>query len=196
MDELEHTIVIVGAGPTGLALGAELKRLGISSFILDRLEAGANTSRAAVVHARTLEVLEPLGVTTELLQEGIIVPIFRVRDRNRILVSVNFKDLDTKYPFALMCPQNRTEAILLRRFESLGGAVQRPCEVVAVHPGENKVQVQFDSRQLQPLRVVVVVVGGISKRQKHASGPGGVELQFPDHTVTDVVLEVGVQPQF
>ena len=61
MHEPDQTVVIVGAGPTGLALGAELKRLGISSLILDRLEAGANTSRAAVVHARTLEVLEPLG---------------------------------------------------------------------------------------------------------------------------------------
>jgi 2-polyprenyl-6-methoxyphenol hydroxylase-like FAD-dependent oxidoreductase len=145
MDEPEHKVVIVGAGPTGLALGAELKRLGISSLILDRLEAGVNTSRAAVVHARTLEVLEPLGATPELLQEGDIVPIFRVRDRNRILTSVNFANLDTKYPFALMCPQNRTEAILLRRLQSLGGAVQRPCEVVAVRPGENEVQVQFIS---------------------------------------------------
>jgi 2-polyprenyl-6-methoxyphenol hydroxylase-like FAD-dependent oxidoreductase len=60
-------VVIVGAGPTGLALAAELKRLGISSLILDRLEAGANTSRAAVVHAHTLDVLEALGVTPELL---------------------------------------------------------------------------------------------------------------------------------
>jgi 2-polyprenyl-6-methoxyphenol hydroxylase-like FAD-dependent oxidoreductase len=77
MNELEHAVVIVGAGPTGLTLGAELKRLGIPSLILDRLEEGANTSRAAAVHARTLEVLEPLGVTPELLQEGIVVPMGR-----------------------------------------------------------------------------------------------------------------------
>jgi 2-polyprenyl-6-methoxyphenol hydroxylase-like FAD-dependent oxidoreductase len=145
MHEPEHTVVIVGAGPTGLALGAELMRLGIASLLLDRLEAGANTSRAAVVHARTLEVLEPLGVTPELLQEGIVVPIFRVRDRNRILTSISFKDLDTKYPFTLMCPQNRTEAVLLRRLQSLGGVVQRPCEVVTVRPGDNNVEVQFKS---------------------------------------------------
>ena len=145
MNKKEHDVVIVGAGPTGLALGAELKRLEISSLILDRLEAGANTSRAAVVHARTLEVLEPLGVTPELIQEGIIVPIFRVRDRNRILTSISFAELDTKYPFTLMCPQNRTEAILLQRLQSLGGAVQRPCDVVAVRPGEQDVQVQFKS---------------------------------------------------
>jgi 2-polyprenyl-6-methoxyphenol hydroxylase-like FAD-dependent oxidoreductase len=143
MEELEHTVVIVGAGPTGLALGAELKRLGISSLILDRLEAGANTSRAAVVHARTLEVLEPLGVNPELLQEGLIVPTFRVRERSRILASISFAQLDTKYPFVLMCPQNRTEGILLRRLESLGGTVQRPCEVVAIRPSVNNVQVQF-----------------------------------------------------
>jgi 2-polyprenyl-6-methoxyphenol hydroxylase-like FAD-dependent oxidoreductase len=145
MDELEHSVVIVGAGPTGLALGAELQRLGIPALILDRLEAGANTSRAAVVHARTLEVLEPLGVVPELLQEGIVVPTFRIRDRNRILTSISFKDLDTKYPFALMCPQNSTEAILLRRLQALGGDVQRPCDVVAVRPGENDVEVQFKS---------------------------------------------------
>jgi 2-polyprenyl-6-methoxyphenol hydroxylase-like FAD-dependent oxidoreductase len=145
MYEPEPNVVIVGAGPTGLALGAELQRLGIPSLILDRLEAGANTSRAAVVHARTLEVLEPLGVTPELLQEGIVVPTFRVRDRNRILTSISFTDLDTKYPFSLMCPQNRTEAVLLRRLQSLGGTVQRPCEVVAVRPGENNVEVQFKS---------------------------------------------------
>jgi 2-polyprenyl-6-methoxyphenol hydroxylase-like FAD-dependent oxidoreductase len=145
MAELEHTIVIVGAGPTGLALGAELKRHGISSLILDRLEVGANTSRAAVIHARTLEVLEPLEVTPELLQAGITVPTFRIRDRNRILASISFKDLHTKYPFGLMCPQNHTEAILLRRLQSLGGTVQRPCDVVAIHPGENDVQVQFKS---------------------------------------------------
>jgi 2-polyprenyl-6-methoxyphenol hydroxylase-like FAD-dependent oxidoreductase len=145
MNELEHKVVIVGAGPTGLALAAELKRLDISSLVLDRLEAGANTSRAAVVHARTLEVLEPLGVTPELLQEGIVVTTFRVRDRNRILTTISFKDLDTKYPFALMCPQNRTEAVLLRRLQALGGAVQRPCDVVTVRPAENDIEVQFKS---------------------------------------------------
>src|SRR5579863_5475629 len=145
MNEAEHTIVIAGAGPTGLALGAELQRLGIPLLILDRLQVGANTSRAAVIHARTLEVLEPLQVTLELLREGVIVPIFRVRDRNRVLASISFAGLDTKYPFSLMCPQHRTEAILLRRLESLGGTVHRPCEVVAIRPGDNSVQVQFKS---------------------------------------------------
>lgn len=145
MSQIEHTVVIVGAGPTGLALGAELKRLGISSLVLDRLEAGANTSRAAVIHARTLEVLEPIGATAMLLQEGRKIALLRVRDKNKILASINFKGLKTKYPFALMCPQDLTEGILFKRLLSLGGEVQRPCEVVAICSDEDHVQVQYKS---------------------------------------------------
>jgi 2-polyprenyl-6-methoxyphenol hydroxylase-like FAD-dependent oxidoreductase len=94
-----------------------------------------------VLHARTLEVLEPLGATPELLQTGVIVPIFRVRDRSRILATISFKKLDTPYPFTLMCPQDRTEAILLRRLQSLGAMVERPCGVVSIRPTENDVEV-------------------------------------------------------
>ena len=141
MHALQNDIVIVGAGPSGLALAAELKRLGISALILDRLEAGANTSRAVVVHARTLEVLEPLGATPELLQAGVMVPIFRIRDRSKILASISFKELDTPYPFTLMCPQDRTEAILLRRLQSLGSDVERPADVVSIRPTGHDVEV-------------------------------------------------------
>ena len=91
MNLKQNDIVVVGAGPTGLALGAELHRLGVGAVIVDKLEEGENTSRAAVVHARTLEVLEPLGVNPELLAEGIIVQTFRVRDRGRIITSLTFE---------------------------------------------------------------------------------------------------------
>ncbi len=143
ISKIMEKVVIVGAGPTGLALGAELKRLGISPLILDGLEAGAKTSRALAVHARTLEVLEPLGVTEQLIQEGICLPEVHLRDQKRILVSISFQDLKTRYPFILICPQDRTEEILLKKLKALGGNLQRPHEVVGVCPGENFVEVQL-----------------------------------------------------
>jgi 2-polyprenyl-6-methoxyphenol hydroxylase-like FAD-dependent oxidoreductase len=74
----ETDILIVGAGPTGLMLAAELRRLGIDRVLtVDRRLQEANTSRAAVVHARTLEVLEPLEVTPMLIEQAVKVPIFR-----------------------------------------------------------------------------------------------------------------------
>ncbi|MDB5594119.1 MAG: monooxygenase FAD-binding protein [Hyphomicrobiales bacterium] len=121
-------VMVVGAGPTGLALAAELRRLGVSIHIVDAQAEGANTSRAAVVHARTLEVLEPLGVTAHLLQDGLKVPTFRIRDRDNVLLSIDFSTIPSAYPFALMCPQDRTEAILLASLEKLGGKVDRPCD--------------------------------------------------------------------
>lgn len=82
-------ILIVGAGPTGLSLAIAVRQRGARVIIIDRQTQGANTSRAAVIHARTLQVLEQLGVTAKLLEEGIIVPKFRVRDRDRLLLSTS-----------------------------------------------------------------------------------------------------------
>ncbi len=175
---MKYKVVIVGAGPTGLALGAELKRLGISSLILDRLEAGANTSRAAAIHARTLEVLEPLGVTADLLREGLIIPTLHVRDRDHILANLSFKGLKTRYPFVLACSQARTEALLLEKLRSLGGDVQRPCEVIAISPGEQSVQVQFrTSKELKTVETEWLVgcdgMHSLVRQQAHISYAGG-----------------------
>ncbi len=143
MEASRTEVAIVGAGPTGLALAAELQRLGVSAVILDRLLAADNTSRAAVIHARTLEVLEPLGVTPELITQGLIIETFRVRERSRVLATIHFAGLPTKYPFTVLCPQQRTEAVLLARLQALEGHVDRSCEVVAITDAADGVTVKY-----------------------------------------------------
>ena len=64
-------VLVVGAGPTGLTLAASLVARGVATTVVDRQAAGANTSRAAVVNARTLEVLEDLDVARRLVKEGV-----------------------------------------------------------------------------------------------------------------------------
>src|SRR4051812_10598535 len=134
MIDLPHRteVVIVGAGPTGLALAVTLAAAGIDHVVIDRQTEGANTSRAAVVHARTLEVLDELGTADELISHGIRVSRFGVRDGSRRLLTLNFDDLPTPYPFALMVPQSVTEAVLLARLRVLGGDVHRPHEISSV----------------------------------------------------------------
>lgn len=98
---------------------------------LDKLVEGANTSRACVVHARTLEVLEELGVTERLRAEGHVVPRFTIRDRDRVLATVRFDRLPTRYPYTLMIPQNVTEAILLQHLREMGGDERGPVSPAA-----------------------------------------------------------------
>jgi 2-polyprenyl-6-methoxyphenol hydroxylase-like FAD-dependent oxidoreductase len=192
MDMDKFDVVIVGAGPSGLALSAELQRRGTEAFVLDQQPAGENTSRAAVVHARTLEVLEPLGVVPELARNGVIVPTFRVRDRSRILATISFKNLKTAYPFTLMCPQDRTEAILLKRLESLGGSVQRPHKVVSIRPALGDVEIQFTSgEELRTVRAkwVVGCDGAHSIVREQASIPFEGGTYEEDFILADVEMD-------
>jgi 2-polyprenyl-6-methoxyphenol hydroxylase-like FAD-dependent oxidoreductase len=137
-------VLVVGAGPTGLALAASLVARGIATTVVDRAPEGANTSRAAVVNARTLEVLEHLDVARRLVKEGVQAPLFTIRDRGRTLIPIDFSDLETEYPYSLMVPQSTTERLLLERLVELGGAVLRPKTVTAIAQDADGVTATLD----------------------------------------------------
>ncbi|MFE3449695.1 FAD-dependent oxidoreductase [Nonomuraea sp. NPDC059194] len=137
-------VLVIGAGPTGLAVAVSLAQQGFDVTIADDQAEGDNTSRAAVVHARTLEVLRPLGVTEAMTARGIHSPRFTIRDRDRVLVPVDFTRLPTAYPYTLMISQADTERILLDRFEELGGRVARPYRLVEVKQDGEGATAVFD----------------------------------------------------
>ncbi len=148
-------VLIVGAGPTGLTLAATLIAKGVRATVVDRLAAGANTSRAAVVNARTLEVLEDLDVARRLVKEGLQAPRFTIRDHGRTLIPIDFGVLPTDYPYSLMIPQNTTEQFLLDRLLELGGTVQRPTTLVSVAQDSDGVTATFDDGDTVRARYVV-----------------------------------------
>ena len=120
-------VLIVGAGPAGLTLATALAARGANFMLIDRQAEGANTSRAAVVHAHTLEALDPLQVADRLVERGVPARRFTIRDRDRVLVPIGFEHLPTRYPYTLMVSQAVTESVLLERLRELGGQVLRPC---------------------------------------------------------------------
>lgn len=138
------SVVIVGAGPAGLAAAIALADAGVDIVLLDKQAEGANTSRACVVHARTLEVLDGLDVTPELLRRGLIVSTFTVFDHAHRLTTVCFDGLPTSHPYALMAPQDVTEAVLLERLRKAGSDVYRHRTVTSLTSDDDGVTVALD----------------------------------------------------
>ena len=74
-------------------LAATLQQAGIRHVLIDKLAEGHNTSRAAVIHAHTLEVLKSIGVADQLAARELKLSTFRIRDRDRALLSLPFDTL-------------------------------------------------------------------------------------------------------
>jgi 2-polyprenyl-6-methoxyphenol hydroxylase-like FAD-dependent oxidoreductase len=168
---IDTDVLIVGAGPTGLTLATALATRGVRALLIDSQAAGANTSRAAVVHARTLEVLEPLGVAHTLVSRGIPAQRFTIRDRDRVLVPIGFEDLPTAYPYTLMISQATTEGVLLERLLGLGGQVRRPRTLVGLSQDSAKATAVLDDGSRVSARFVVGADGMHSAVREHAGIP-------------------------
>ncbi|WP_156251691.1 FAD-dependent oxidoreductase [Pseudactinotalea terrae] len=119
------TVLVVGAGPTGLTLAVELARRGISVRVIDKAAAASTDTRALGMQARTLELYERHGITTALLDNGLRAQRFNVYSEGRRILRADFHSLQTRYPYLLMIPQNDTEAILAARLADLGVRIER-----------------------------------------------------------------------
>jgi 2-polyprenyl-6-methoxyphenol hydroxylase-like FAD-dependent oxidoreductase len=185
-------VVIVGAGPTGLALACGLAARGIEPLVLDRVAQGANTSRAAVVHARTLEVLEDIEVADQMLRLGVVVPRFTIRDRDRPLLEIPFHDLATKYPYTLMLPQDITERILGERLTVLGGRVHRPLDVTGVAIDDDGAEVTVAGPDGSTVRVHARYVAGCDGMHSAVRAHSGIGFTGDRYAQSFVLADVGM----
>ena len=179
-------VLIVGAGPTGLTLAASLLARGIRATIVDRQNAGANTSRAAAVNARTLEVLEGLDVARRLVKEGIEAPLFSIRDGSKVLIPIDFSHLPTAYPYTLLVPQSTTERLLLDRVRELGGDVERPRVLTGVTQDSDGVTATFADGDTIRARYVVGADGMHSTVREQA----GIEFHGEPYDQSFVLADV------
>ena len=186
-------VLVVGAGPTGLTLAASLIGRGIEVTIVDAVAAGANTSRAAAVNARTLEVLEDLDVAWRMVKAGLVAPRFTMRDRGRILVPIDFSGLPTDYPYTLMISQADTERLLAERLTELGGGVIRPKALDSVVQDNNGVTAAFTDGDTVRARYLVGADGMHSTVRRQA-GIGFAGGEFAESFALADVRLAGAAP--
>lgn len=185
-------VLVVGAGPVGLTAAIVLIQHGHDVTVVDRQAEGTNTSRAAVVHPHTLELLEPYGVVDELVARGVHTPTFAIRDRDELLIAVPFSDLPTRYPYTLMISQADTEAFLLNRLEDLGGKVIRPASVTEIRQSTDHAIATFaDGREIRA-RYLIGADGMHSTVRDQAGIPFTGGTYGESFALADVRLSGGV----
>ncbi len=125
-------ILVLGAGPTGLMLSAQLHRYGAPHVIVDRKPGVTDVSKALAVQARTLEQYHQLGIAETAIEDGFMAASARFIINGRVRATAQFGEIGaglSPYPFLFILEQSRNEALLLDHITSRGGSVQWSTEV-------------------------------------------------------------------
>src|SRR4029077_10871483 len=136
MTSASVSVLIIGAGPTGLVLALWLTKLGVKVRIIDKTAESGTTSRALAVQARTLELYRQLDLALDLadfvVERGHKVPAVNLWVKGEPAARLAFeaigKDL-TAYPFLEIFPQDEHERLLIERLEKFGVSVERQTEL-------------------------------------------------------------------
>ncbi|MBL8379006.1 MAG: FAD-dependent monooxygenase [Burkholderiales bacterium] len=115
---MSHSVLIAGAGPVGLTAALLLAEAGLGVRVFEAEETIGQDLRASTFHPPTLDMLEPLGVTAELLAQGLICPHWQIRlhpGGERAVFDLSVLEGETRHPYRLQCEQWKLSQALLAR---------------------------------------------------------------------------------
>ncbi len=178
----EHNVLIVGGGPTGLMLAAELALAGVDAAIVERRASqDLPGSRAGGLHARTIEVFDQRGIADRFLAEGQVAQV-----AGFARVSFDISDFPTRHPYGLGLWQNHIERILAGWVDELAVTIYREREVTGFAQDDTGVDVELSDGQSLRAQWLVGCDGGRSLVRKEA----GIEFPGWDATTSALIGEV------
>jgi 2-polyprenyl-6-methoxyphenol hydroxylase-like FAD-dependent oxidoreductase len=189
---LDSQVLVVGAGPTGLVLAAELLARGIRTRIIDQGDGVTLQARAIGVHARTLEVLDMMGLAERFIERGQVVRQLRWYSQGKHLVSLEFARSGSRFGMLLDLPQDQTERLLRARIAELGGVVENRTELTGLTAGPDVVTAAVRDRSGRGVITAEYVVGcdGAHSRVRRELGLTFHGHPYPqDWLLADVVMD-------
>ena len=179
-----HTVVIAGAGPTGLMLGAELALAGIDVAIVERrANQDLAGSRAGGLHARTIEVLDQRGIADRFLSEGQLAQV-----AGFAWIRLDISDFPTRHNYGLALRQKHIERILAGWVQELDIPIYRERDVMNFSQDAAGVDVDLSDGTSLRSEYLVGCDGGRSLVRKIA----GIDFPGWEPTTSNLIAEVEV----
>lgn len=186
---VDSEVIVAGGGPVGLCLALLLSRAGVSVQVFEAEPEVSLDLRASTFHPPTLDMLEPLGVTADLLAQGLICPEWQIRlhpDGDRAVFDLSVLADDTRHPYRLQCEQWKLSLSLLEKVRQEGRArVVFNAAVVGLGQAEDAVAVSVETpegRREHRARFVVGADGARSFVRR------SLELPFEGETYPETTL--------
>ena len=175
-------VVIVGAGPTGMMLAAELALAKVDVMVFERRPDNTVAgSRAGGFHSRTIEVFDQRGVADRFLAAGKAVQVATFG-----YTVLDMSDFPTRHPYSLGIWQNQVERIMAAWIAELGVRIQYGNEVTGFSQDATGVDVQLSSGESLRTEYLVGCDGGRSVVRKAA----GIDFPGWDATRSNLIAEV------
>jgi 2-polyprenyl-6-methoxyphenol hydroxylase-like FAD-dependent oxidoreductase len=134
-------VLVVGAGPVGLTMAAELARYGLSVRIIDQNKSRTDKSKALVLWARTLELLDRMApeCAERFITAGLKVENANIFSGEKEIAHIDLGSVDSPYKFVLMIPQSETERLLEEQLAEFGVKTERQLALTEFEQGEEGV---------------------------------------------------------
>lgn len=185
----QNDVLVIGAGPTGLALAITLRRYGISVRVIDKAEHPATVSKALAIWSASLEAMQGMGVIDDFLAAGKRLHALCAGDGSRQLARIAVGDgIDSPFPFPLLLPQFETEKLLTARLSALGVTIERGVELtefVQDGSGVTAMLKHADGRMEETRASYLVGCDGARSAVRH-----GLGIEFEGYTEPQTFLLV------
>jgi len=123
-------VLVVGGGPAGLLLASELARRNVTCKLIDANPAPLQWDRATVVHPRSLEFFDSLGIVEPFIAEGAKQRIAKIHSDGELIATIDLSLCGSRYPYNIGISEEVTEKALTEHLMRVGGEVVRSSKLV------------------------------------------------------------------